>query len=167
VPSRLQRRESLYHFVTISCYRRQALFAAAEVRDWFLDSLERARRKYEFVVVGYVVMPEHIHMLIGEPNQGSVSTVVQVVKQWTARAALPIVGGERFWQTRFYDFNIGINEKKRMEKLRYIHRNPVKRGLVADPPDWMWSSARHYWRGEPGRVAVAVPVPAPIFTRSK
>ena len=62
-----------------------------------------------------------------------------------------------FWQARFYDFNV-FTEKKRIEKLRYIHRNPVKRGLVDRVTDWEWSSARHYWLGEDGVVKVAVPV---------
>jgi len=53
---------------------------------------------------------------------------------------------QRLWQARFYDFNVWT-EKKRIEKLRYIHRNPVKRGLVQNPQDWRWSSFRHYVSG--------------------
>jgi REP element-mobilizing transposase RayT len=58
-----------------------------------------------------------------------------------------------FWQARFYDFNVWT-AKKRVEKLRYIHRNPVMRGLVASPEQWRWSSFRAYALGEEGRVAV-------------
>ena len=69
----------------------------------------------------------------------------------------PDVGGSekpnRFWQARFYDFNVWT-EHKRIEKLRYIHRNPVARGLVAAPEQWRWSSFRWYLRGEVGPVKI-------------
>jgi putative transposase len=59
----------------------------------------------------------------------------------------------REWQARFYDFNVWT-EKKRIEKLRYIHRNPVARGLVASPEQWQWSSFRWYSSGEVGPVRI-------------
>ncbi|HEY1272346.1 MAG TPA: hypothetical protein VGF08_10195 [Terriglobales bacterium] len=58
---------------------------------------------------------------------------------------------QHVWQARFYDFNVWT-ERKRIEKLRYMHRNPVKRGLVLEPEQWAWSSFRWYWRGEMGTV---------------
>ena len=58
-----------------------------------------------------------------------------------------------FWLTRYYDFNLHASEK-RTEKIRYIHRNPVKRGLVNNPEDWEWSSFRHYFTGEKGRIEI-------------
>ena len=60
---------------------------------------------------------------------------------------------QHVWQKRFYDFNVWT-EKKRVEKLRYMHRNPVKRGLVASPELWRWSSFRAYLLGETGSVSV-------------
>jgi hypothetical protein len=59
----------------------------------------------------------------------------------------------QIWQRRFYDFVV-FTEKKRVEKLRYMHRNPVKRGLVLEPQQWAWSSFRHYADGERGVVLV-------------
>jgi putative transposase len=58
-----------------------------------------------------------------------------------------------FWQTRFYDFNVRT-EKKRLEKLRYMHHNPVKRGMVSQAEDWRWSSYRFYFMDEAGAVGV-------------
>jgi putative transposase len=156
------------HFITCSCYRRLPLLRSARSRDRFLSVLEQTRQRYRFVVVGYVVMPEHIHLLINEPEVGTPSTVMQVLKQRTARALLPKTkrrdrrqielfgeAPERapFWQSRFYDFNVWT-QKKRVEKIRYMHDNPVKRGLVAEPEDWRWSSYRFYLLGEPGLVRV-------------
>jgi hypothetical protein len=66
------------------------------------------------------------------------------------RGSLPIC---RARQARFYDFNVWT-ERKRIEKLRYIHRNPVKRGLVAAPEHWRWSSFRWYLCGEVGPVRI-------------
>ena len=58
---------------------------------------------------------------------------------------------EHIWQPRFYDFNVW-SQRKRGEKLRYMHENPVKRGLVLEPGQWVWSSFRDYAYDEPGRV---------------
>ena len=59
----------------------------------------------------------------------------------------------RFWQARFYDFNV-FTQKKQTEKLRYIHRNPITRGLVNSPELWRWSSYREYRFGEAGPVVL-------------
>jgi putative transposase len=68
------------HFITGSCYRRLPFLSSAKARDRFLTILDQTRQRYCFVIVGYVVMPEHIHLLITEPEVGSPSTVMQVVK---------------------------------------------------------------------------------------
>ena len=141
----------------------------AKARDLFVAVLEQVRRRYHFVVVGFVVMPEHVHLLISEPERGSPSTVIQVVKQTFARRLLRIRrkrGDERqgafwdlaldqghVWQRRFYDFVVWT-EHKRVEKLRSMHRNPVTRGLVLEPEQWRWSSYRHYAYEESGAVLV-------------
>ena len=165
------------HFITCSCYRRQPLLGTARRRDTFLRVLEGLRQRFQFVIVGYVVMPEHIHLLITEPLLGTPSTVMQVLKQTVARRLLARPRGRRpqaalfddseplqFWQRRFYDFNVW-SRRKRIEKLRYMHRNPVKRGLVMSPELWRWSSFRHYYYGELGAVALneAFEVPVPTL----
>ncbi len=168
------------HFLTFSCYRRQPLFRSATRCDLFLQILER--RRYRLVVLGYVVMPEHVHLLVSEPQRATLSTAIQALKLGLVRsleinagpgkAAVPRACPERaegspkgsetsgtpvipdrFWQARFYDFNVWT-ERKRVEKLRYIHRNPVKRGLVVSPEQWRWSSFRWYRFGEAGPVPV-------------
>ena len=155
------------HFITCSCYRRQPLLGTALHRDLFLTVLEQVRRRYQFVVAGYVVMPEHIHLLISEPQDKNPSAVMQALKLGFARRVLARVKRRRnpaqaslfdhcprhIWQRRFYDFNVWT-ERKRIEKLRYIHRNPVKRGLVESPELWRWSSFRAYVSRESGPVRV-------------
>ncbi len=69
------------HFLTCSCYHRQPWLSEPRRRDLFLQILEQVRQRYLFVVVGYVVMPDRIHLLISEPEQGTPSTVMQVLKQ--------------------------------------------------------------------------------------
>ena len=159
MPSGLHRSYGAHHlhFITCSCYRRLPFLRTARSRDTFLTILEETRERYRFVVVGYVVMPEHIHLLLTEPEIGTPSTVMQVLKQRTARALLPKRKRRNrrraFWQARFYDFNVRTT-KKRVEKLRYMHRNPVKRGLVGAPEEWRWSSYRFYLLDEAGPVRV-------------
>jgi putative transposase len=149
VPSHLKRyygHDDL-HFITFSCYQRRRLLGTAHRRDLFLKLLEHVRRHYEFVVVGYVVMPEHVHLLISEPEHGTPSVVTQVVKQEFAKKVIRslrartdsrrsllwanALEAKHIWQARFYDFNVW-SDKKRVEKLRYMHRNPVRRGLVRE-----------------------------------
>ncbi|MBI2678382.1 MAG: transposase, partial [Candidatus Koribacter versatilis] len=77
------------HFITFSCYRRRPLLATPRRRDAFLRVLDQVRTRYKFVVVGYVVMPEHVHLLVSEPQVGDPSLVVQVLKQRVARRLRP------------------------------------------------------------------------------
>jgi putative transposase len=155
------------HFISCSCYRRQPLLGSPRRRNLFLNVLEQMRKRYAFVVVGYVVMPEHIHLLISEPQDKNPSVVMQALKLGFARRVLAQQRRRRHrsqaslfeyvpqhvWQKRFYDFNVWT-ARKRVEKLRYMHRNPVQRGLVASPELWRWSSFRAYFFGEAGPVAV-------------
>jgi putative transposase len=121
-------------------------------RTVFEQTLERVRQWYGFFITGYVVMPEHVHLLISEPERTKLSTALQMLKQITAQR-LGRPEGAPFWQPRYYDFNVW-SEAKRVEKLRYIHRNPVKRGLADRPEDWLWSSFCHYATGAEGPVEV-------------
>ena len=146
------------HFITCSCYQRRALLGTANSRNCFLRILEETRQRYRFVVVGYVVMPEHIHLLLSEPEVGSPATVMQVLKQRTSRAMLPAREKDSrtpFWLERFYDFNV-YSKGKKTEKLHYMHANPVIRRLVRRPKDWPWSSWSFYEKGEVGLVRVDV-----------
>ena len=139
-----------FHFLTFSCYRRLPFLSAHGAYAVFEHELERARQRYDFVVAGYVLMPEHVHLLVSEPRVGSLATALQVLKQLTSKK-LKRAGQAQFWQRRYYDFNVS---NKTTEKLRYMHRNPVKRGLVERPEDWPWSSFRHYALGEIGTVEI-------------
>ncbi len=97
-------------------------------------------------------MPEHVHLLISEPERAKLCVAQQMLKQNVARQLREPEGGS-FWQPRYYDFNVW-SEAKRIEKLRYIHRNPVRRGLVPRPEQWSWSSFRHYVSGVEGAVEI-------------
>ena|SRR6516165_6655511 len=119
------------HFVTFSCYHRSAYLGSPSARELFERSLEAVRLRYQFFVSGYVVMPEHVHLLVSEPLKGTLARALQALK-----LSVAVQRRERpFWQRRYYDFNV-FTEEKRVEKLRYMHRNPVVRGLVARPEDW-------------------------------
>jgi putative transposase len=137
------------HFVTFSCYDRRPYLDNATSRDLFKQSLEVMRRRYGFFVTAYVVMPEHVHLLISEPKDGTLSRALQALKLSVAmqRKERP------FWQKRYYDFNV-YGERKLIEKRRYIHRNPVTRGLVKEPDGWKWSSFHHWWTGKPDTVEI-------------
>ena len=131
MPTRLKRYYGVkhLHFITSSCYHGLPLLGTPSRRDAFLDILEETRQRYRFVIVGYVVMLEHFHLLMSEPEIGDPSVVMKVIKERFSWAIHKNSGTPRqVWQRRFYDFNVW-SERKRIEKLKYIHRNPVKRGL--------------------------------------
>jgi putative transposase len=119
------------HFITFSCYHRQPFLSTANACRVFEETLEDVRRWYGLYVKGYVVMPEHVHLLVSEPERSRLRVALQMLKQIVAQKLKPglsaSVGEEhakRFWQVRYYDFNVRTS-KKQIEKLRYIHRNPV------------------------------------------
>jgi REP-associated tyrosine transposase len=173
MPKGLRRRygQGHLHFITCSCYRRLPLFASVRWKNLFVRIVDQVRDRYGFALAGYVVMPEHIHLLISEPAKGTASTILQVLKQRVSRRlrrksrsrtgaaqlslrfsrnhnALP-----HFWQPRFYDFNVW-SQKKKVEKLQYMHMNPLKRKLVAHPKDWPWSSVSFYAGKDSGLVRI-------------
>ncbi len=149
--------------------------------------MERVWPSYGLQVYGYVIMPEHVHLLLsepqrdtsgdrtpplkpkdglngppvvlsgapvlllGEPQRDTLAEALKSLKQGVSRRL--IGDADHFWQKRYYDFNIRIYSQF-VEKLRYIHRNPVKAGLCERPEDWEWSSFRHYSTGCEGRVEI-------------
>ena len=158
------------HFLTTSTYRRARLFDSLKFRQQFISTLAGLRRELGFRMVGYVLMPEHFHLLLWPSEQANPSMILQKLEghmakyilrtlrqnrqhAWCARMLArltlpPTVHDEahyRVWQRRFYDLNVW-SEKKRLEKLAYMHNNPVKRGLVKEPGDWPWSTFRRYVR---------------------
>ena len=146
--------EGHLHFVTFSCYRRRPYLAEPGAYATFEQTLEAVRIKHNFLINGYVLMPEHVHLLVSEPETTLLANTLKHLKQTTSRK----LKGDRdhFWQPRYYDFNV-ITEAKRVEKHRYMHRNPVKRQLVDKPEDWPWSSYRFYSTDQQGTVHIDRP----------
>jgi putative transposase len=151
VSARLERfqHEGGLHFLTFSCHGRLPYLASESACELFERSLEATRRRYVLFVFGYVVMPEHVHLLVSEPRRGMLDRAIQALKTSVAKQS----SQRPFWLARYYDFNVR-SEAKRIEKLRYIHRNPVARGLVNRPEEWKWSSFRHHLTGELGTVEI-------------
>ena len=127
------------HFITISCHRHAHILATPDARDTLQQIIEETRSRYAFHLLGYVFMSNHLHLLLTEPEHARLSNVIQVIKQRFSRTR----GEEFVWEPRYHDFNV-FTEAKRIEKLRYMHRNPVKAGVVKKPEDWLWSSFRAY-----------------------
>ena len=161
-------------FLTFSCYHRLELFGNDTLRNAFVDALAASRDRTKYKLNGWVIMPEHVHLLI-VPNlpKCSVSTVLRDLKGLFANTVLqrwreinaPILsritdpqGKVHFWQKGGgYDRNI-VSDDEFHEKLNYIHNNPVARGLAQHPTDWAWSSAKWY-AGQRGGGVLAIDPP--------
>ena len=148
--NRFQKAESL-HFLTFSCFHRLPLLQAPGVKESVEAVLEQTRARHRACVYAYVLMPEHIHLLVNEPPQILLSQFLKAVKQVTSRKLRG--AREKFWQDRYFDSNVH-GEEHRSAVIRYIHRNPVVRGLVEKPENWPWSSFRHYASGLKGMIEI-------------
>ena len=137
MPPRLERRQRTgnSHYITFSCQSRNTYLSSPASKTHFLEVLEQTRKQYNFNIYAYVVMPEHVHLLLSEPPTTILGTALGVLKRNVSRHHPQ----SPFWLPRYYDFNIFTNEK-RTEKLHYIHQNPVTRGLAETPESYPWSS---------------------------
>ncbi|MBS0191502.1 MAG: transposase [Phycisphaerales bacterium] len=158
---KLHRREHGTRFITFSCFRRLPLLGKAGARNIFVESLYEAREQFGFALYAWVIMPEHVHILMHTRSKAPMATILKSIKLKTSIRILtrwkelraPILlkilgptGSPRFWQPGGgFDRNVRDNDEF-MRELRYVHRNPVKRGLVEKPEWWEWSSCR-WWMG--------------------
>lgn len=147
------------HFLTFSCYRRLPLFRNEEIRNAFETHLEHCRQSRSLAIHAWVLMPEHVHMVVTPGPEDSISSVLRSIKEPMARKCLarwrklaaPVLthlvdaqDAAHFWQRGGgYDRNI-ISPDEMAEKTKYIHDNPIRRGLVKQATDWKSSSARWY-----------------------
>lgn len=157
-------------YLTFSCYRRLPLFNNDGVKAAFVDCVAATKSQHEFLLLGWVIMPEHVHLMI-VPDMGRATVPVvlrsmkqsfsqQVIHRWESLNA-PVLnrlidprGVRHFWQRGGgYDRNI-YTDAELFEKIEYIHNNPVRRGLVSVPTDWAWSSARWYSGMRSGELAI-------------
>jgi putative transposase len=147
---RFQKAEAL-HFITFSCFHRLPFLESPATKETFEFVLEQTRARHQARIYAYALMPEHIHLLINEPPLTLLAQLLKVLKQITSRK----LRGDRpqFWQDCYFDANI-YSETARSQVIRYIHRNPVKRGLVASPEQYRWSSFNHYATGVRGVVEI-------------
>ncbi len=146
------------HFLTFSCYQQRQFFKSDRTCRWFLEALDAGRTRNPFDLWAYVIMPEHVHLVL-LPHEGTqISRILQSVKLSVTRRAVNWIkkngrslkqmeylrpDGQvclRFWQRGGgYDRNLrSVGDVH--EKISYIHNNPVRRSLVERPEDWRWSS---------------------------
>lgn len=147
-------------FLTFSCFQRLPLFHNDKIKEAFANTLSQSRKRQHFRLIAWVVMPEHVHiLLVPDLPTSPVSRILkdlknsfanQILKRWRALDAPILVQikdkseKHHFWQAGGgYDRNV-YSAKEYEEKFNYIHNNPVSRGLVDLPEQWRWSSASWY-----------------------
>ena len=151
-------------YITTAVYRRLPIFTRASFVIPLLDSLIFYRYQQNFKLLGYVIMPDHIHLLIWPQGESTVADIMRDYKEFTAKrivrqaiieknepwiVAFRAAGEEtgrsinKLWQDSYWDKNV-YTEKFLRQKLNYIHRNPVRAGLAKHPEDYPYSSYRNY-----------------------
>jgi putative transposase len=174
------------HELTFSCRNRWPLLSKDRTRNWLIQALDRARRRHHFDLWAYVIMPEHVHVLLfPRKSDYEISGILRAIKQPVANQAmaylrkhdpawlerLRVVGGDgrsmhRFWlQGGGYDRNVHQPETA-WKCVLYLHANPVRRGLCHAPTDWAWSSARWYEGLDDVMLDMDDPPPWPSLPRS-
>lgn len=163
------------HFLTFSCYRRLPLLSKDRTRLWFLQALAEARNEHDFALWAWVLMPEHIHLLIYPKHPTSrIGKILASIKRPVGCKAIDYLEAHaspflerltvrnrnriyrHFWQVGPGDDHDLYEPKAIHNAIQYIHDNPVRRKLVKTAEDWVWSSARD-WAGLPmGPVFVKV-----------
>ena len=161
------------HCLTFSCFQRRPFFNGRLTPAWFLESLDAARHKESFDLWAYVIMPEHVHLLVFPAEGSEISRILRRIKKpmtdrvlaWVTRNSPSFLArmeerrpsgktSHRFWQPGGgYDRNV-LSAEEIHEKLRYIHANPVRRGLAAGPAEWAWSSFRAWEEGLDEPIAI-------------
>lgn len=154
------------HCLTFSCFQQLPLFSRPRSCQWMLDALQLARRRGQYDLWAYVIMPEHVHIVLLPCPGVKISGILTTLKQSVAKKALLWLrlnrpdflpklediqpNGRRhfrFWQRGGgYDRNLRTIADI-FEKIAYVHNNPVRRGLVAKAIDWSWSSCRAWEMG--------------------
>ncbi len=153
------------HFITFSVHRRRRLLDHDHPKRILLGVLNEELEQRKARLVGFAIMPDHVHAIVWFPAPGQLSRFMHGwrrkssfhMRQWYRQEAAHYFRGfgegDRFWQPKYHSFEI-YERPKLEEKLRYMHENPVRAGLVERATDWRWSSARWYeWR-----MSVGVPI---------
>jgi putative transposase len=133
------------YFVTSVIKDRQKLLLHEEICALNLKDLEFYRNKYGFLLHGYVIMPDHMHLLLSLKEKGNISKVMRDLKSHTAQMINGLLKRKgTLWQQGFYDHVIR-DERDFRTRINYIHRNPLTSGLVKDVQDYRFSSFANYF----------------------
>jgi putative transposase len=165
MPRKIFDRNNHAHFVTFSCYRRQRILDDDQAKRIVIHFLAAQLKNQNGICMGFVIMPDHVHAMVQFYESDKLSVFMN---QWKRRSSIQLKQlfkekltkyGDKIdlegpmWQPKYYDFNI-FSKAKSLEKLNYMHMNPVQSGLVDRPENWKFGSVRFYLLGKP----VGVPI---------
>ncbi len=161
--------EESFFFVTTTVVDFVNVFKDAKCCDALILNIKHYQKRYNFEILGYVIMPSHFHWIVQVDNtKGTISDIMRDIKKYSAWDIMEIIDNKKrkdlikifeknaseykdrkrkFWKKRFDD-QVIRDQKMFWTKLKYIHNNPVKAGLVARPEDYIYSSARNYINGD-------------------
>jgi len=137
------------YFVTFSTHHRRKLFVVETYVRLFLQTLYRHRREGRYNLHAFVVMPEHVHLLLTPAPDVTIERTIQLIKGAYSHELGTIIGRDQeIWQRGFTDHRIR-SEIDFIHNRNYIHQNPVERGIVTDPSEYRYCSAYHGFKLDP------------------
>jgi putative transposase len=129
------------YFVTTKCSQNRSLFDVTEIASVLLDTLFRYRDAGHYLLHEFVIMPDHLHLMITPNSTTSLEKAIQLIKGGSSYQIHKTRGQKmQIWQEGFYDWTIR-DTSDWLTKTQYIHNNPVRAGLTQTPDDWPYSSA--------------------------
>jgi putative transposase len=147
--------EGSIHFLTTVTSVRGNWFLDAEICQRLLEFFEKYRARYHLDCYGWVLMPDHVHALVVQNcSELVIPSLMKGFKQITSRQCKPPAFPDRpLWHSRYDDVSVPGHDAART-KMEYMHNNPVEGGLVINPEDYLWSSAREYFMDWPGIITL-------------
>lgn len=166
---------NIFHYITSVTFNRVNVFRSNKACEIFVSTLKDVREKYPFKLIGYVLMPDHFHLLVN-PQDCNISKLLLRIRGLSARKTIDWLREEKHFsslaklalqspQKKSHTHSVWQKEsavidlwshKFARQKLNYIHQNPVRAGLCKHPAEWHWSSYRAYYPHEKGSVPIEI-----------
>ena len=145
------------YFITTNVKNNIPIFKDDSCCQLLINDLDYYRKELEFILYGYVIMPTHLHLIIHPSEKTSIALVMKKIKGHSSYPINKYLNQKgSLWQEDYFE-HIIRNKLDFKEKVDYIHKNPVKAGLVENMKEYKYSSYRNYYFGDESIIRIDFP----------